>query len=102
MRRSATWRSRVAARRLLLLAAVLVAAYFATALFFYESAFVNVVAGWIAVAGSVILAAAGTTAAVSGPCPRRPRLRRIGRGDHAVQPFTLHRNADSPSAGRAG
>ena len=56
----------VAARRFLLLAALLVAGYFATAPFFYESAFVDVVAGWIAVTGGVILAAAGTTAAVSG------------------------------------
>ena len=55
-----------AARRFLLLAALLVAGYFATAPFFYESAFVDVVAGWIAVTGGVILAAAGTTAAVSG------------------------------------
>ena len=55
----------VAARRFLLLAVLLVAGYFATAPFFYESAFVDVVAGWIAVTGGVILAAAGT-AAVSG------------------------------------
>ena len=55
-----------AARRFLLLAALLVAGYFATAPFFYESVFVDVVAGWIAVAGGAILAAAGTTAAVSG------------------------------------
>ena len=55
-----------ASRRFLLLAAVLVAVYFATAPFFYESAFVDVVAGWIAVTGGAILAAAGTTAAVSG------------------------------------
>ena len=55
-----------AARRFLLLAALLVAVYFATAPFFYESAFVDVVAGWIAVTGGAILAAAGTTAAVSG------------------------------------
>ena len=55
-----------ASRRFLLLAALLVAAYFATAPLFYESAFVDVVAGWIAVTGGAILAAAGTTAAVSG------------------------------------
>ena len=55
-----------AARRFLLLAALLVAGYFATAPFFYESAFVDVVAGWIAVTGGAILAAAGTTVAVSG------------------------------------
>ena len=55
-----------AARRFLLLAALLVAAYFATAPLFYESAFVDVVAGWIAVTGGAILAAAGTTVAVSG------------------------------------
>ena len=54
-----------AARRFLLLAALLVAGYFATAPFFYESAFVDVVAGWIAVTGGAILAASGT-AAVSG------------------------------------
>jgi len=55
-----------AARRFLLLAALLVAGYFATAPFFYESAFVDVVAGWIAVTGGAILAASGTAAAVSG------------------------------------
>ena len=55
-----------AARRFLLLAALLVAAYFATAPLFYESAFVDVVAGWIAATGGVILAAAGTTVALSG------------------------------------
>ena len=55
-----------AARRFLLLAAFLVAVYFATAPLFYESAFVDVVAGWIAVTGGAILAAAGTTVAVSG------------------------------------
>ena len=55
-----------AARRFLLLAALLVAAYFATAPFFYESVFVDVVAGWIAVAGGAILAAAGTAAVVTG------------------------------------
>ena len=57
-------------RRFLLLAALLVAAYFATAPLFYESAFVDVVAGWIAVTGGGILAAAGTTATVSGPIIR--------------------------------
>ena len=56
----------VAARRFLVLAALLVAAYFATAPFFYESPAVDVIAGWIAVTGGAILAAAGTTAAVSG------------------------------------
>ena len=55
-----------ATRRFLLLAALLVAVYFATAPFFYESAFVDVVAGWIAVTGGGILAATGATAAVSG------------------------------------
>ena len=55
-----------AARRFLLLAALLVAAYFATAPLFYESAAVDVIAGWIAVTGGAILAAAGTTATVSG------------------------------------
>ena len=59
-----------ASRRFLLLAALLVAVYFATAPFFYESAFVDVVAGWIAVAGGAILAAAGTTVALSGPIIR--------------------------------
>ena len=54
-----------AARRFLLLAALLVAGYFAKAPFFYESALVDVVAGWIAVTGGAILAAAGTAAAVS-------------------------------------
>ena len=56
----------VAARRFLVLAALLVAAYFATAPFFYERPAVDVIAGWIAVTGGAILAAAGTTAAVSG------------------------------------
>ena len=55
-----------AARRFLLLAALLVAAYFATAPFFYQSPAVDVIAGWIAVAGGTILAAAGTTAIVQG------------------------------------
>ena len=50
-----------AARRFLLL----VAAYFATAPFFYDSPAVDVIAGWIAVAGGGILAAAGTTVAVA-------------------------------------
>ena len=55
-----------AARRFLLLAALLVVAYFATAPFFYQSPAVDVIAGWIAVAGGTILAAAGTTARVEG------------------------------------
>ena len=55
-----------AARRFLLVAVLLVAAYFATAPFFYDSPAVDVIAGWIAVTGGGILAAAGTTAAVSG------------------------------------
>ena len=56
-----------AARRFLLLAVMLVAAaYFATAPFFYDSPAVDVIAGWIAIAGGGILAAAGTTVAVSG------------------------------------
>ena len=55
-----------AARRFLLLATLLVAAYFATAPHFYESAGVDVIAGWIAVTGGAILAVAGTTAEVSG------------------------------------
>ena len=55
-----------AAQRFLLLAALLVAAYFATAPLFYESAFVDVVAGWIAATGGAILAASGTTVALSG------------------------------------
>ena len=42
------------------------AGYFATAPFFYESAFVDVVAGWIAMTGGAILAASGTAAVVSG------------------------------------
>ena len=54
-----------AARRFLLLAVLLVAAYFATAPFFYDSPAVDVIAGWIAVAGGGILAAAGTTVAVA-------------------------------------
>ena len=59
-----------ASRRFLLLAALLVAAYFATAPFFYESPFVDVVAGWIAAAGGGILAATGATVALSGPVIR--------------------------------
>ncbi|MDE0194850.1 MAG: hypothetical protein OXP08_04815 [bacterium] len=59
-----------AARRFLLLAAVLVVVYFATAPFFYESAFVDVVARWIAATGGAILAAAGTATTVSGPVIR--------------------------------
>ena len=55
-----------ATRRFLLLAALLVAAYFATAPLFYESAGVDVIAGWIAVTGGTILAAAGTTVTTSG------------------------------------
>ena len=55
-----------AARRFLLLAALLVVAYFATAPFFYQSPAVDVIAGWIAVAGGTILSAAGTTAIVQG------------------------------------
>ena len=55
-----------AARRFLLLAALLVVAYFATAPFFYQSPAVDVIAGWIALAGGTILSAAGTTARVSG------------------------------------
>lgn len=53
-----------AARRFLLLAALLVVAYFATAPFFYESPAVDVIAGWIAMAGGTILSAAGTRANV--------------------------------------
>ena len=59
-----------APRRFLLLAALLVAAYFATAPFFYESAGVDVIAGWIAVTGGTIMTLAGTTATVSGPVIR--------------------------------
>ena len=59
-----------APRRFLLLAAVLVAAYFATAPFFYESAGVDVIAGWIAVTGGTIMTAAGTAATVDGPVIR--------------------------------
>ncbi|MCY3846797.1 MAG: hypothetical protein OXH69_25025 [Acidobacteria bacterium] len=59
-----------ASRRFLLLAALLVALYFASAPFFYESPFVDVVAGWIAVAGGGILAATGATVALSGPIIR--------------------------------
>ena len=55
-----------AAGRFLLLAALLVVAYFATAPLFYESAGVDVIAGWIAVAGGAILTAAGTAAVVQG------------------------------------
>ena len=55
-----------AAGRFLLLAALLVVAYFATAPFFYQSPAVDVIAGWIAVAGGTILSAAGTTARVQG------------------------------------
>ena len=55
-----------AARRFLLLAALLVVAYFATAPFFYQSPAVDVIAGWIAVAGGTILTAAGTDARVQG------------------------------------
>ena len=59
-----------AARRFLLLAAVLVTVYFATAPFFYESPAVDVVAGWIAATGGVILGAAGTAVRVAGPVIR--------------------------------
>ena len=59
-----------AARRFLVLAGVLVVAYFATAPFFYESAAVDVVAGWIAATGGTILGAAGTTVRVAGPVIR--------------------------------
>ena len=59
-----------AARRFLLLAAGLVTAYFATAPFFYESAAVDVVAGWIAATGGAILGAAGTAVRVAGPVIR--------------------------------
>ena len=59
-----------APRRFLLLAALFVAAYFATAPFFYESAGVDVIAGWIAVTGGTIMTAAGTTATVDGPVIR--------------------------------
>ena len=55
-----------AARRFLLLAALFVVAYFATAPFFYQSPAVDVIAGWIAMAGGTILSAAGTTARVQG------------------------------------
>lgn len=59
-----------AARRFLLLAAALVVLYFATAPFFYESPFVDVVARWIAATGGAILTAAGTATTVSGPVIR--------------------------------
>ncbi len=59
-----------AARRFLLLAAALVVVYFATAPFFYESAFVDIVARWIAATGGAILTAAGTATTVSGPVIR--------------------------------
>ena len=59
-----------AARRFLLLAAMLVVVYFATAPFFYESAFVDVVAHWIAATGGAILTAGGTATTISGPVIR--------------------------------
>ena len=59
-----------ASRRFLLVAAVLVASYFATAPLFYESAFVDVVAGWIAATGGGILAATGATVTLYGPIIR--------------------------------
>ncbi len=59
-----------ASRRFLLLAAVLVAVYFATAPFFYESPFVDVVAGWIAATGGAVLAATGATVMTLGPIIR--------------------------------
>ena len=57
-------------RRFLLLAALLVAVYFATAPFFYESPFVDVVAGWIAAAGAGIIGATGATVMTLGPIIR--------------------------------
>ena len=54
------------ARRFALLSVLLVAAYFATAPFFYDSPAVDVVAGWIALTGGAILAAAGTATYVTG------------------------------------
>ncbi len=54
------------ARRFALLSVLLVAAYFATAPFFYDSPAVDVIAGWIALAGGAILAAAGTATYVTG------------------------------------
>ena len=65
------------ARRFALLSVLLVAAYFATAPFFYDSPAVDVVAGWIAVAGGAILTAAGTAAYVTGA---------IIRTDHGAAP----------------
>ena len=60
-----------AARRFVVLAVVLVVAYFATAPFFYESSFVDVVvARWIAATGGAILVAAGTAVTVAGPVIR--------------------------------
>ena len=58
------------ARRFAVLSVVLVVVYFATAPFFYESVFVDVVARWIAATGGAILAAAGTAVMVSGPVIR--------------------------------
>ena len=78
-----------AARRFLLLAALLVAGYFATAPFFYESAFVDVVAGWIAMTGGVILAAAGDdSGGLGGGHPDRARgvRRHPGVHLHAADP----------------
>ena len=59
-----------ASRRFLLLAALLVAVYFATAPFFYESPFVDVVAGWIAATGGAVLMATGATVMTLGPIIR--------------------------------
>ena len=55
-----------ATRRFLVLTAVLVAAYFAAAPFFYQSALVRVLAGWVALAGGAILTAGGTATTVIG------------------------------------
>ncbi len=55
-----------ATRRFLVLTAVLVAAYFAAAPFFYGSALVRVLAGWVALSGGAVLTAAGTETTVMG------------------------------------
>ena len=55
-----------AARQFLLLTVLFVVAYFALTPLVYESPVVNVLAGWVAVVGGGMLAAAGTTVNVSG------------------------------------
>ena len=79
------------------------AAYFATEPLFFESAFVDVVAGWIAATGGGILAATGATVALSGPIIRTADRRDVARERwcERIRDSTLTNTGATGNDGRA-